>query len=306
MVAARDLKCGNDVAKMAALGRYEDEFIIYAVSYIEQGRVWHRVSSDQDEIWRFVEACQKEDFYPTLAEKWVNRILVPSGERDNYLLRSKIDMAQRMKRHYPETFLKALQQFAERQNNNTASALLWQWQEELIGCFAREQLDRFATLVQYAYNAKKVARRDYDQLQGWLAHIDKQMEDDVVIKKNFERTFYGIGYATQGKKQYFVNAKKSLVWQKRQQLMSEGTRATPIWQKTYGYDYQPNLMQTKSEFLVYMQEWYDEDYWQRLEQIDSLPSAVAEEAFQDWLNSLSDDCPEQIATAKYYQTCWGV
>ena len=250
MVATRDIKCGNDVAKMAALGRYAEEFIIYAVSYWEKGQVWHRVSSDEDEIWHFVEACQREGICPTLTEKWVNRTLVPSGERDDHLLRSKISMAQKMKQHYPQEFLTALERFARAVNNDTASPLLQQWQDELIGCFDREELARFATLVQYAYNAKKVSPQNYAQLQNYLAHIYQQMEDDVIIKRNFERTFYGIGCEVRGKRQYFVNAKKSLVWQRHQQLMREGTKTTPIWQKTYSYDFQPDLMQTKKEFLI--------------------------------------------------------
>ena len=306
MVATRDIKCGNDVAKMAALGRYAEEFIIYAVSYVEEGRVLHRVSSDEDEIWRFVEECQRGERYPTLMQKWVNRTLVPSGERDSYLLRSKISMAQKMKRYYPETFLLTLQQFAEQANTNTAGELLEKWQDELIGCFVRQRLDCFAHLVQYAYSAKKLSRQDHEQLRCYLAHIDKQMEDDVVIKKNFERTFYGIGYYARGKKQYFVNAQRSLVWQRRQQLMSTGIKTTPIWQKTYGYDYQPDLMQTKKEFLDYMQAWFDDGYWQRLEQIDALPSAISSADYQAWLNSLRTEDAEQLATAKYYQTLWGV
>ena len=81
-------------------------------------------------------------------------------------------------------------------------------------------------------------------------------------------------------------------------------KTTPIWQKTYGYDFQPDLAQTKCEFLAYMQQWFDNGYWQRLEQIDALPSAISRENYQVWLDSLSKDVPEQIATAKYYQTLW--
>ena len=64
MVAARDLKCGNDVAKMAALGRYAEEFIVYAVSYQQDGKVWHRVSSNQDEIWRLYKSGSTERWCP--------------------------------------------------------------------------------------------------------------------------------------------------------------------------------------------------------------------------------------------------
>ena len=88
--------------------------------------------------------------------------------------------------------------------------------------------------------------------------------------------------------------------------MREGTKTTPIWQKTYSYDFQPDLMQTKKEFLIYLQTWFDDAYWQRLQAIDDLPSVIDRSAYQDWLHTLAADCPEQIATANYYKTRWGV
>lgn len=306
MVAARDIKCGNDVAKMAALGRYAEEFIVYAVSYQENGQLWHRVSSDQEELWRFVEDCQQRDIYPTIVEEWVNRTLVPSGERDTYLLNSKISLAQKMKRHYTEAFMAELTQFAQAENNNTASALLEGEHEALLGCFERERLERFGTLVQYAYNAKKLSRNEYDRLQNWLAHIFKQMEDDVVIKKNFGRTFYGIGYKEQSKQKYYTNANKPLVWQKRQQLLQEGKMTTPIWQKTYWYDYQPDLLSTKKAFLAYLEQWFDGGYWQQLEAIQALPAAIDAHAYEGWLRTLEKAPDGQLLTARYYKTCWGL
>lgn len=306
MVATRDIKCGNDVAKMAALGRYAEEFIIYAVSYQEKGRLLHRVGSGQEEIWRFIEECQRQGTYPTIVEEWVNRTLVPSGERENDLLRSKIRMAQKMKQQYTEAFFSGLGQFAQTENNNAGSALLWQCQDELIGCFDREQLERFRTLVQYAYNGKKLSSVEYERLQRWLAHIFKQMEDDVIIKKNFKRTFYGFGYLVNGEQKYWTNAQKSLVWQQKQKLMIEGKKTTPIWQKTYWYDFQPNLMKIKQEFLAHLQEWFDDTYWQRLSAIDQLPSPVASDEYNHWMAALDKERQAQIATAMYYKNSWGI
>ena len=306
MVAARDLKCGNDVAKMAALGRYAEEFIVYAVSYQQDGKVWHRVSSNQDEIWRFVQESQQSGLYPTIVQEWVNRTLVPSGERDHYLLETKISMAQKMKKQYPPEFMAQLNQFAQQANNNAAYALLKEEQDALLGCFEREKLERFRLLVQTAYAAKKLSATAYQELQGWLEHILKQMEDDVVLKKSFCRTFYGFGYQVQSKKKYYANASQALVWQKRQQLMQQGHLATPLWHKTYWYDYQPDLLGVRQEFLAYIEQWFDDIYWQQLETIQAQDSAVSSQAYQAWLAALPRTQPGQLATAQYYQTCWGL
>lgn len=304
MVAARDLKCGNDVAKMAALGRWADEFSVYGVSYWENEKVWHYISANQEEIWRFVEESQKEARYPTMVAEWVNRTLVPSGERENYLWRTKVIMAQKMKAWYSENFLAGLVHFAQRENSSTADKWLWQWQDELIGCFEREKLERFRTLVQYAYDSKKLSLAAYTKLQGWLEHVFNQMADDPVVRKAFKRTFFGIGYGAWDKRQYYVNAKKALVWQKKQQLMSQGISTTPIWQKTYWYDYQPNLAETKKDFLAHIQACFDKTYDERLHILQKLSGPIEAADYAAWLHTLADAPEVQRTTATYYKTCW--
>jgi len=308
MVATRDIRVGSDVAKMAALGKFEDEFAVYAISYLKDGKVWHRVSEDAMELWCFAEESRKENVYPTVVCDWVNRTLVPSGQRDDYMLNTKIMMAKKMKQAYSEEYLVKLNDFANLPNTNDAYALLKERQDQLLGCFDREALNLFEGLVECAFEAKKLQMSSYRELKNWLDHIYQQMEDDIVIKKNFSRTFYGIGYIeANGQKKYIVNAKQTIIYSERNRLRREGKLVTPIWQKTYWYFQQPNLAEVRKEFLDYVKSCYNEDYWMILLKIREYPSAIAKEEYDLWLIELKKlGIQEQISTAEYYRNCWHI
>ena len=76
MVAIRDLKCSQDIAEMAALGKFEEEFIVYGCCYVENGQVYYRVSTQEDELYLFIEQCMERGVYPNSLvafswEKWL-------------------------------------------------------------------------------------------------------------------------------------------------------------------------------------------------------------------------------------------
>ena len=275
MVAIRDLKCSWDIAEMAALGKFEEEFIVYGCCYVENGQVFYRMSTQEDEMYLFVEQCMERGVYPSPVQSILNRTLVPSGMQDEYLYKTKIMLAKQMQEQYPSELLKQFAILAEIDENNSAAELLYHIKKSLVGCFVRERLELVQGIILFAYQQKKLTRQTYRELQQWLAYVYRQMEDDVVIKKNVQRTFYGMAYRNEaGKVKYFTNARKSEVYKRREQLLCQGIWTTPIVKKNYYYEQQPNLSQIRTEFIQQMGQWMDDDYWQVLDTINQLSTGI--------------------------------
>ena len=51
MVAIRDLKCSMDIAEMAALGKFEQEFMVYGCCYQEKGNCFIK---SVVKVWTFI------------------------------------------------------------------------------------------------------------------------------------------------------------------------------------------------------------------------------------------------------------
>ncbi len=306
MVAIRDLKCSQDIAEMAALGKFEEEFIVYGCCYVENGQVYYRVSTQEDELYLFIEQCMERGVYPSPVQRLLNRTLVPSGMQEEYLYQTKIMLAKQMQKNYPSALLKQFAVLAEQDDNDAAAAILYCIKKEFIGCFEREKLQLVQGIILFAYQQKKLTRQTYQAFQQWMAYLYSQMEDDVVIKKNFQRTFYGLAYRNeQGKIKYCVNARKSEVYRQRETLLYKGIWTTPLVQKTYYFNQQPNLSQVRADFLQQMEQWMGNTYWQLLEQINQLPSGTSSILWKQLMNcSLLEKEGALHAYFGMYQTMW--
>lgn len=306
MVAIRDLKCSWDIAEMAALGKFEEEFIVYGCCYVEDGQVFYRMSTQEDEMYLFVEQCMERGVYPSPVQSILNRTLVPSGMQDEYLYKTKVMLAKQMQEQYPSALLKKFAALAEIDANDNAAELLYRIKKSLIGCFERERLELVEGMIQFAYQQKKLTRQTYQELQQWLAYVYRQMEDDVVIKKNVQRTFYGMAYRNEaGKVKYFTNARKSEVCKRREQLLCQGIWTTPIVQKTYYFEQQPNLGQVRVEFLDQMAQWMDDDYWQTLDEIVQLSAETLPAQWNQLQEQTATEQSEAVQNYfKLYECMW--
>ena len=132
MVAIRDLKCSQDIAEMAALGKFEEEFIVYGCCYVENGQVYYRVSTQEDELYLFIEQCMERGVYPSPVQRLLNRTLVPSGMQEEYLYQTKIMLAKQMQKNYPSALLKQFAVSAEQDDNDAAAAILYCIKKEFI------------------------------------------------------------------------------------------------------------------------------------------------------------------------------
>ena len=61
MVSIREMAVANDIAEMAALGWFPHEFIVYGCCYVENGKLYYKVSSQNTELYHFKEECLKKN-----------------------------------------------------------------------------------------------------------------------------------------------------------------------------------------------------------------------------------------------------
>lgn len=307
MVAKRDLVVANDIAEMAALGWFPHEFIVYGCSYVQDGTQYYKVSSQDTELYHFKEECLKQNVYVSPIVELLNRISVPSGMQEEYMLRTKIKLAKQLQTDFDSVWMQQFSQFAEQEGNDSAAALLFDLKEKLIGCFERDVLDLSSSIVEYAFNQKKLKQETYMELKRWLKYVYSQMEDDVVIRKNFKRTFYGFAYKTDtGMIRYIANASEREVRRRKEELYCKGVASTPILQKTYYFDNQPNLASVRDQFLIVLKQWMDEEYWWYLEAIDALPVAVSADLVEQLEQAIPAGQAMLQKQMQYYRSLWGM
>lgn len=307
MVAIRDLKCSMDIAEMAALGWFPHEFIVYGCCYVEKGACYYKVSSQDIELYQFKEAAMRQNIYVTPIIERLDRVSVPSGMCDEYALRTKIKLAKQLQCAYEIDLMKQFLIFAEQDGNDSAIEIVYALKHKLLGCFERDILNLAESIVTYAFQQKKLKRATYEELQEWFSYIYSQMEDDIVLQKNFKRTFYGFAHQTErGTIRYVVNASEYEIRKKKEELYCKGILSTPVLQKVYYFDTQPNLANVKTEFLQQMKQWMDEEYWWYLTTIDALPPFISVETWNEWKQSIPEQQIAMQECVQYYQTIWNL
>ena len=102
--------------------------------------------------------------------------------------------------------------------------------------------------MHYAYQCRKLTLVQYQQLQTYISNERKNMEELVVSKDIFEKTFYGIAYEPLSGIQYLSNARKATVYKKKYDLEQQGIFVTPLFAKQYWYNYTLRLPQVHQMF----------------------------------------------------------
>lgn len=303
----RDAQCAEDVGKMAGLGYFEEEFVFFGCAYWENGHIKYRISGKDTAIYDFVEKAVLEGVYPTPVNNVLQRQLVPSGELEATKQKYKILLAKNMRTAYPRLFFETLQHFVEIPSNDSAYALLEEMRDSLEGRFNEEQLHLFEGLVHTAFEAKVLTEHSHHYFKQWLVKVRTQMEDDVIVKENFSRTFFGFAYEKDGQLEYFYNAQKAASAERKAQLERQGFLVTPLFVKTYWMDALAKLSDTKEAYIECLERVFDKDYFETLKTIKSLPSVIEQDAFNEALGVITKQCGNIAAEAfRGYGYRWNV
>ena len=284
MASIRDLTCIHSVAHMAEYGKYEEEFIVYGCSCLENDKLVYRISPSEQEIFRFQEQAALENQLTSPVHTLMNRCIVQTGQHEQRLYETEIGLANTLQTLYPRLFFEQLERCKNAPFTDAAKEIFDVLRFQLNGIFSTDYLQLLQGLVAMAYQAHVLTPTALSEIQQWQKTIQQQMEHDVLITKPFKRTFYGICYFNQTRApQYKVNAQKFVVLNEQRALKRRRYPVTPIFQKTYWYDYGMEPKEVKESFKKQLKLYYGESYWQYWRQIKALAPVVEKDQFQQAL-----------------------
>lgn len=274
IMKARDFQVAEDVGKMAALGWIDTEFTMYGCGYLVGDLPHYLISNDANNIYDFIDGGTLSGVYPTPMVSLSKKCPVPSGQKEAIARQVKIELAEEIRRQYPADFLRVLANLGSAQANDGAKELLLTLQEKLTGLFVEDLLQIFESLVSLAYEHKVLGDEARGEFMAWLYDVRKDMMDDVVVKDIFERTFYGFAYEEGLVIKYYSNTLRETVYARQKEIADEGFVVTPIFWKTYWYNYNYRLDDAKKDYQKYLCEVFGEAYFTLIKEIMALPGPI--------------------------------
>lgn len=298
MASIRDLTCIRSVSHMAEYGKYEEEFIVYGCSCMENGTIVYRISPQYREIAQFVEDSRRKRAYPSPVHSLMRRCVVQTGQREQLLYETELELAAVLQKTYPISFFEQLEQCGKAESSNAAKAIFDELRFQLNGIFSADYLQLFEGLVSAAWQAHLLTEASLVEIEQWLHKVKMQMAYDIVAKKPFVRTFYGICYVdAKGKYQYKVNAQEDIVLEEQRKIKRQNLNVSPIFHKTYWYDYGTEPKTIREQFKRELQEYYGDVYWQHWSMVRALGSGVSAERYTKALECMKLQGMKEAADA---------
>lgn len=300
---SRDMRCASDVGRMAVLGRFEKEFPSYGCAYKKDGKIFFRISGNQDEIQDFFMQSIHKAIYPTLIVNDIFRSVVPAGMEEQIRHECNYKMARRFKEWYPKAFFEAFSDLAETPSNDAATELLTDWLKDIQYHFDLFELQNYIGVVEHAYQAKKLTARSYNYINACVEKIARQFDDDPVLTERFERTLYGfIERQPSGNTLLHFDAQRAKVIARYIDAVYSGNVVAPVLEETvtfHDFDSFPDLRRAFRERVKSRQ---NEACFCILDRLRKLPSPIDDRAFARFMaQELSEPCRN---TLTYYGKVW--
>lgn len=279
----RDFKVAEDVGKMMELRRFEFEFELYGTVYWENEQRNYLVSKNEAVICKQIAELEVRNKYPLPLQVWREKCLVPAGWDEEIEQQVKVHFCQALQKNYPIALWKAIIAVAEGKENDNGTNILDPIQEYLDGIFQAELVQIFEGLLNLLYLRKNLSQRSFHAYCDWIAEMQQEMINNIVIKDVFSKAFYGFAYQKDAADiHYVVNASQQFIEEKRLKvLLEEDTLVTPVFCKRCWYNYDYRLNQVRKDFQDELQKLYGKSYFKVLNKIYDLPVAIDVTGYQE-------------------------
>lgn len=299
----RDMRCASDVSRMAALGRFDTEFLVYGCAYQHQNKIYYQISDNQKAQQDFFQQSVRQNCYPTPVVRYIHRSAVPAGMEEQIMQETKLQLAQQFKQQYPRQLFVQLSQFANQPNVDYAAPLFNQWFHNIRYQFESEQLQLFAQTLLLAYQAKKLTAASFSALEQQLQNILRQFDDDPVCQERFNRTFYGFRYQTMdGKIAQTIDAQYTTVFDQYMQSLQNNSCTAPIFSKQYTFSDFSYLATARKDFTEQLHAYQNSSYFSLLNQLQTLSAAISQNQFLQVLEEQPNQACKDVFT--YYGRRW--
>lgn len=304
-----NIQAAEDIGKKAELGYFDVEFTMYGCAYLDRrtDMMQYRISSKAEDIFDYIEQAAQIDIYPSKVERLTLKCPVPMGVKELIAQDVKKELAKELRKKYSKAFFVELYELADGICSDHAEAILWEEAERIEGVFEEEPLRQLEELVHYTYSCKKIRQEVYQKLLKWIEDEQSNMDEDFVSKDIFEKVLYGIAYTEDGKLKYFSNAQRDHVYQKAYGLEAQGVFVSPLYHKTYWYNYIYRLNHVIKDYKDELKRVYNQAYLEKIAQIKGVANAEKREAFLKKLDEVAEQYGSDSAdTMKRYGYRWGV
>lgn len=297
----------RDVQRRAEMGWFDVEFTMYGCAYQKNGERYYRVSAQEEKIYEYIENEEKDDVLAgdicTLSRKYP----VPTGMQEYIAADVKVELAKEMAEKYPFDFFMLLEKLAQEAEENTAWDYLRMKMSKLEGTFDLTEFVRFKQEIRYAYFHRKINAENYHTLLKMVDDEERYMEENIIVKDIFEKTFYAFCYEANNKLNYVINARKGHIYQKKSELEQRGIYTTPLYMETCYYNYEVRLPDVRKIFEQHMREYLNYDYFNFMRQIYTKNEQISVEKFAEELKT-AERCygSDAADTLRHYAVRWGI
>lgn len=307
MLDLRDVQVARDVQRRAEMGWFDVEFTMYGCTYQKNGERYYRVSAQEEKIYEYIENEEKDEVLASDICALSRKYPVPTGMQEYIAADVKVELAKEMAEKYPLDFFMLLEKLAQEAEENTAWDYLNDKMRSLEGTF---DLKKFAQLKQetrYAYFHRKINAENYRDLLKMIAAEERYMEENIIVKDIFEKTFYAFAYEMNDRINYVINARKGHIYQKKTELEQKGIYTTPLYVETCYYNYEVRLPDVRKIFEKHMREYLNEEYFNFMRQIYTKNRQISVERFAKELKT-AEKCYGSAAadTLRHYAVRWGI
>lgn len=304
----KDVSSAQMIKSMAELGCFEYEDTAYGCAYRKDGKVLYRMGGDWQRIHDFIDNSRLAGILPTaVAEKTVRQAKI-TGSEEEAKLKLKLALGKELQAMYNAAFFDILEELGQIPNCDSAGDILESYKEAIDGFFDDGQLQLFEGLLNRAYLAKTLTTEHFDALRSWLAATRLQMADDVLIKKQFNRTFnVYIEINDQGVVRQVQNANRKPLEEQKWAAERKGFLTSPVYAKTRWYEKAAELSSERAAFQKEVGQLMDDRYIARLQALRSLPSVIEAELFAEKLAAAEAACsPQAVQLLKDYGRLWNL
>lgn len=305
LMQLHDERVAEDVREMAELGYFDTEFTMYGCAYLERGKRYYKVSPEAADIYQFIEHANLRNVFPSNVCQYTKSCAVPAGMKEVIAQDVKVELAKQLSDLFPRNFLVMLQQLAEQVTTDGANEFLLEKTDALEGLFDIEQLRRFEDLLNYMYSCRRITPGEFYRFHSWLKEERKSMMENFETKDIFEKTMYGAMYFDGGQKRYIENARLEYVYEKVYTLEQQGGIVTPVFAKTFWYNYRYRLADVIQDFKKMLHSTFNDEYLNKLEKIRRIDSFDA--LFKENVKKVRDCYGEKaVETLLRYGNRWGI
>lgn len=305
MMKLHDAQVADDVRRMAELGYFDTEFTMYGCVYMENGKRYYKISPNADDIYSFTEQSNLNNIFPSNVYQYTKKCPVPAGMKEVIAQEVKVELAKKLSEEFPLSYMDTLEQLARDVTNDSAADYLWQCVDDLEGLFDIEKLRRFEEQMEYLYTCRKITWDTFKALQEWLKDERKSMLENFETKDIFEKTIYGMMYLDGDRPRYVENARMEYVYEKMYDIEKKGGIVTPIYKKTFWYNYTYRLADVMQDFKKELRAYYTKSSLDELEAVRC--AGIDRDLFIDIYQKVKANYGHKaVETLLRYGNRWGI